>query len=127
VRAGLVGSLVGVGHRQRLRRIRSGIEAAQDAGRWTGRPPRGVAVEGGYLRVDVGIPTRADEPRPACEHRAGVRHPTDVGPGRQRHHRPGWSSPAHGLLADGREVRDRRTPILGGDARAAPVAAVQAR
>jgi hypothetical protein len=35
-----------------MRRIRSGIRAAQDAGKWTGRPPFGFTVEDGYLRVE---------------------------------------------------------------------------
>lgn len=50
---GLMGSLAKIEHKQKLRRIRSGIDAAQDAGKWTGRPPRGFTVEDGYLRVDV--------------------------------------------------------------------------
>lgn len=57
--AGLIGSLAEVDHRQKLRRIRSGIEAARDAGRWTGRPPREFTVEDGYLRVDVEALLRA--------------------------------------------------------------------
>jgi len=50
--AGLMGSLAEIEHRQKLRRIRSGIEAAQEAGKWTGRPPRGFNVDDGFLRVD---------------------------------------------------------------------------
>lgn len=50
--AGLMGSLAEIEHKQKLRRIRSGIEAAQEAGKWTGRPPRGFTVDDGYLRVD---------------------------------------------------------------------------
>lgn len=34
-----------------MRRIQSGIRTAQDAGKWTGRPPLGFTVEDGYLRV----------------------------------------------------------------------------
>jgi DNA invertase Pin-like site-specific DNA recombinase len=51
--AGVMGDLARVEHKQKLRRIQSGIEAAQDAGRWTGRPPAGFEVEEGYLRVDA--------------------------------------------------------------------------
>lgn len=50
---GLMGSLAKVEHKQKLRRNRSGIAAAQEAGKWTGRPPRGFTVDDGYLRVDV--------------------------------------------------------------------------
>ena len=50
--AGLLGDLAKIEHKQKLRRIRSGIAAAQDAGKWTGRPPAGFTVEDGYLRVD---------------------------------------------------------------------------
>jgi DNA invertase Pin-like site-specific DNA recombinase len=50
--AGVLGDLAKVEHKQKLRRIRSGIAAAQDAGKWTGRPPAGFEVEDGYLRVD---------------------------------------------------------------------------
>ncbi|SNR69113.1 recombinase family protein [Halorubrum vacuolatum] len=51
--AGVLGDLAKIEHKQKLRRIRSGIAAAQDAGKWTGRPPAGFVVEDGYLRVDV--------------------------------------------------------------------------
>ena len=50
--AGVLGDLAKVEHKQKLRRIRSGIAAAQDAGKWTGRPPAGFEVVDGYLRVD---------------------------------------------------------------------------
>ena len=50
--AGLLGDLAKIEHKQKLRRIRSGIAAAQDAGKWTGRPPAGFDVVDGYLRVD---------------------------------------------------------------------------
>lgn len=50
--ADVMGDLALVEHKQKLRRIRSGIEAAQEAGRWTGRPPAGFDVEDGHLRVD---------------------------------------------------------------------------
>lgn len=49
---GLLGSLAKIEHKQKMRRIRSGIEAAQSAGTWTGRPPRGFTVEDGQLRVE---------------------------------------------------------------------------
>jgi DNA invertase Pin-like site-specific DNA recombinase len=51
--AGVMGDLARVEHKQKLRRIQSGIDAAQDAGRWTGRPPAGFEVEDGYLRVNA--------------------------------------------------------------------------
>jgi len=50
--ASLLGDLAKIEHKQKLRRIRSGIAAAQDAGKWTGRPPAGFVVEERYLRVD---------------------------------------------------------------------------
>jgi len=52
--ASLLGDLAKIEHKQKLRRIRSGIAAAQDAGKWTGRPPTGFRVDGdSRLRVDV--------------------------------------------------------------------------
>ena len=50
--ARLMGDLAAIEHKQKLQRIRSGVRAAQDAGKWTGRPPAGFAVEDGYLRVE---------------------------------------------------------------------------
>lgn len=50
--ARLMGDLAQIEHQQKLQRIRSGVRAAQDAGKWTGRPPAGFVVEDGYLRVD---------------------------------------------------------------------------
>jgi DNA invertase Pin-like site-specific DNA recombinase len=50
--ARLMGDLAKIEHTQKLQRIRSGVRAAQDVGKWTGRPPLGFVVEGGYLRVD---------------------------------------------------------------------------
>ncbi|MBP1987227.1 recombinase family protein [Halolamina salifodinae] len=51
--AGLMGDLARVEHKQKLRRINSGIRAAQDAGKWTGRPPKGFRVDdNGVLRVE---------------------------------------------------------------------------
>jgi len=52
--ASLLGDLAKIEHKQKLRRIRSGIAAAQDAGKWTGRPPTGFEVDDdSRLRVDV--------------------------------------------------------------------------
>ena len=51
--AGVTGDLARVEHKQKLRRIQSGIDAAKEAGRWTGRPPAGFDVEDGYLRVNA--------------------------------------------------------------------------
>jgi len=45
--AGVMGDLARVEHKQKLRRIQSGIDAAKEAGRWTGRPPAGFDVEDG--------------------------------------------------------------------------------
>lgn len=50
--AGIMGDLARIEQKQKVRRIRSGIDAAQEAGKWTGRPPKGFTVEDGYLRVD---------------------------------------------------------------------------
>lgn len=51
--ANIMGDLARIEHKQKLRRIQSGIAAAQNAGKWTGRPPRGFRVEDGHLRVEV--------------------------------------------------------------------------
>jgi DNA invertase Pin-like site-specific DNA recombinase len=51
--AGIMGDLARIEQQQKMRRIRSGIDAAKEAGKWTGRPPRGFTVEDGFLRVDV--------------------------------------------------------------------------
>jgi DNA invertase Pin-like site-specific DNA recombinase len=51
--ANLMGDLARIEQKQKVRRIQSGIEAAKEAGKWTGRPPRGFTVEDGYLRVDA--------------------------------------------------------------------------
>jgi len=51
--ASIMGDLARIEHRQKLRRIRSGIDAAQSQGTWTGRPPLGFTVDDGHLRVDV--------------------------------------------------------------------------
>lgn len=47
-----MGDLAQIEHQQKIQRICSGVRAAQDAGKWTGRPPVGFVVEDGYLRVD---------------------------------------------------------------------------
>jgi DNA invertase Pin-like site-specific DNA recombinase len=47
-----MGQLAKIEHKQKMRRIQSGIRAAQDAGKWTGRPPLGFSVDDGYLRVN---------------------------------------------------------------------------
>lgn len=49
--AGLMGDLARIEQTQKIRRIQSGIDAAQEAGKWTGRPPTGFEVVDGYLRV----------------------------------------------------------------------------
>ena len=49
--ARLMGHLAPIEHTQKLQRIRSGVRAAQNARKWTGRPPAGFEVEDGYLRV----------------------------------------------------------------------------
>lgn len=50
--ASIMGDLAKIEHEQNLQRIHSGIRAAQRAGRWTGRPPRGFEIdEDGILRV----------------------------------------------------------------------------
>jgi len=50
--AGLMGDLARIEQTQKVRRIQSGIDAAKEAGKWTGRPPTGFEVIDGYLRVD---------------------------------------------------------------------------
>jgi len=74
--ASLLGDLAKIEHKQKLRRIRSGIKAAQDAGKWTGRPPTGFEVDDdSRLRVDVEefLRLRAAIERVATgEHRASV-------------------------------------------------------
>ncbi|WP_363463593.1 recombinase family protein [Halogeometricum borinquense] len=52
--ANIMGDLAKIEHQQKLQRIQSGIRAAQAAGKWTGRPPRGFTVgDDGRLHVDV--------------------------------------------------------------------------
>jgi DNA invertase Pin-like site-specific DNA recombinase len=50
--AGLMGDLARIEQTQKVRRIQSGIDAAREAGKWTGRPPTGFEVVNGHLRVD---------------------------------------------------------------------------
>ena len=50
--ASVMGDLTRVEHKQKLRRIQSGIDATIEAGRWTGRLPAGFDFEGGYLQVN---------------------------------------------------------------------------
>ena len=50
--ARLMRDLAQIEHQQKLQRIRSGVRAAQSAGKWTGRPPAGFVVKDSYLRVD---------------------------------------------------------------------------
>jgi DNA invertase Pin-like site-specific DNA recombinase len=40
----IIGGLANIEHQQKLERVRSGIRAAQNAGKWTGRSPRGFTV-----------------------------------------------------------------------------------
>jgi DNA invertase Pin-like site-specific DNA recombinase len=50
---GVLSSLAKIEHKQKLRRIQSGIDAAIAAGKWSGRPPRGFRVDDdGFLRVE---------------------------------------------------------------------------
>jgi len=51
--AGIMGDLARVEHKQKLRRINSGIQAAQNAGKWTGRAPRGFEVGDEDQRLHV--------------------------------------------------------------------------
>jgi DNA invertase Pin-like site-specific DNA recombinase len=62
--ASLLGDLAKIEHKQKLRRIRSGMTAARHAGKWTGRPPTGFEVDDDsrlrvvveeFLRVRAGI------------------------------------------------------------------------
>ncbi|PHQ38195.1 resolvase [Halorubrum persicum] len=51
--AGLMGDLARIEQKQKVRRIQSGIKVAQEAGKWTGRPPTGFEVVDGFLRVNT--------------------------------------------------------------------------
>lgn len=57
----LLSELANVEHAQKMSRIESGIKAAQNAGKWTGRAPRGFTIEDGILHVDTSafLETRA--------------------------------------------------------------------
>ena len=60
--ANIMGDLAKIEHQQKLGRIQSGIRAAQQAGTWTGRPPRGFTIgEAKHLHVSPGefLETRA--------------------------------------------------------------------
>lgn len=51
--ANIMGNLAKIEHQQKMKRIRSGIRAAQNEGKWTARPPRGFYVgEDKRLHVD---------------------------------------------------------------------------
>lgn len=60
--AGIMGDLARIEREQKLRRINSGIRTAMNAGKWTGRAPRGFRVEDGILHVE---PTEYLETRQA--------------------------------------------------------------
>jgi DNA invertase Pin-like site-specific DNA recombinase len=57
--AEIMGKIAKIEHRQKMRRIESGIRRAQKEGRWTGSPPAGFEIEkqdddgDGTLHVDV--------------------------------------------------------------------------
>jgi len=51
--AGIMGSLAEIEHKQKIRRINSGIQTAQNAGKWTGRAPRGFYVGEDDQRLHV--------------------------------------------------------------------------
>lgn len=53
--ANIMGDLAKIEHQQKLERIQSGIQAAQRAGKWTGRPPRGFYVGEGDTRLHVDV------------------------------------------------------------------------
>lgn len=73
--ANLMGDLARIEQKQKIRRIQSGINAAQEAGKWTGRPPRGFTVEDGHLRVD---PEEFLRVRAGVERVAAGENATDV-------------------------------------------------
>jgi len=63
--ANIMGDLAKIEHQQKLDRIQSGIRAAQQAGTWTGRPPRGFTVgDDQHLHVE---PAEFLETRAALE------------------------------------------------------------
>lgn len=52
--ANIMGDLAKIEHEQKLQRVQSGIRAAQRAGTWTGRPPRGFEIgDDKRLHIDV--------------------------------------------------------------------------
>lgn len=52
--ANIMGDLAKIEHQQKMNRIQSGIRAAQDAGKWTGRAPRGFEIgDDKRLHVDL--------------------------------------------------------------------------
>lgn len=51
--ANIMGDLAKIEHQQKLQRIQSGIQSAQKAGKWTGRPPRGFYVGEDDKRLHV--------------------------------------------------------------------------
>lgn len=52
--ANIMGDLAKIEHEQKLQRVQSGIRAAQRAGTWTGRPPRGFDIDDdGRLHVNA--------------------------------------------------------------------------
>ncbi len=52
--AEIMGRLAAIHRQETVEQISSGIRAAQEAGKWTGRPPRGFTVDDdGYLRLEV--------------------------------------------------------------------------
>ena len=73
--ANLMGDLARIEQKQKIRRIRSGINAAKEAGKWTGRPPRGFTVEDSHLRVD---PEEFLRVRAGVERVAAGENATDV-------------------------------------------------
>lgn len=60
---GIMDDFTRIEHKQKLRRINSGNKAAQNASKWTGRPPRGFTVGNDKrLYVDAeGVPSHARE------------------------------------------------------------------
>lgn len=67
--AGIMGDLARVEHKQKIRRINSGIKAAQSAGKWTGRAPRGfyVGEDDQRLHVDTEAFLRTRAALERCE------------------------------------------------------------
>lgn len=52
--ANIMGDLAKIEHEQKLQRVQSGIRAAQRAGTWTGRPPRGFEIgDDKRLHIDI--------------------------------------------------------------------------